>query len=73
MYLHYNTYAILPSIFRQKVSESDISSLPFISLSKYRHTFEILVENYAMNFGIKLKNLLILFCVTLILLYKIRV
>ena len=73
MFLDYNTYAILPSIFRQKVSESDISSLKFISVSKYRHSFENFIENYAMNFGISVKNLFILFCVTLIILCKIRI
>jgi len=72
MFLDYNTYAILPSIFRQKISESDISSIKFISESKYRHSIERFVENYAMNFGIKLKTI-ILICVTLYFFYKCRI
>lgn len=73
MFLEYNTYAILPSIFRQKMSQSDISSLKFISVSKYRHSIENFIENYAINFGIKIKGIFIIFCVTFILLWKYRI
>jgi GR25 family glycosyltransferase involved in LPS biosynthesis len=76
LFFNYNTYALLPTIFRQKLSDSDISSLKFISKFKYRHKIENFVEYYAMEFGVKLKDILgLVACVTLLLLlihYKIK-
>jgi hypothetical protein len=58
----YNTFAILPSLFKQSLSETDVSSFPIeLSTFQYKHIIEDIVENYAMNFeGLSLKKIIAL-------------
>jgi hypothetical protein len=53
------SYAILPSLFVQASSSSDVSSLSFISVFPAKRVITNAVELYAINFGIPFRTLLI--------------
>ena len=53
------SYAILPSLFVQASSSSDVSSLSFISVFPAKRIITNAVEMYAINFGIPFRTVLL--------------
>jgi hypothetical protein len=64
VYKNLNAYAILPGLFQQILSPTNVSSLSFISTFKFRHQIENLNQWYAMEFGVPLR-----YCVVLVAWY----
>lgn len=67
----YQTYAFLPSLFRQQIGKTDVSSISFISTLSFKHKIEQLNELYAINFGdLPLKTFI---CVCVVTFYILNI
>jgi len=69
------SFALLPSMFKQNESDSDVSSIQFVSKSKAKDFLVNAVENYAIYFGYSLHKvicLLFFLCVATKIFFKQR-
>jgi len=63
-------YAILPSLFFQAASASDVSSNSLISAFRGKNAIVAAVENYCLDFGISFRLLIILFAALCVAVYS---
>jgi len=62
----YKTYAIVPGLFRQTLSKTDVSDMQFVSTLAVKHYITAAVEQYVTLFGhVPLRQICLFFCVVL--------